>query len=708
MIRENKLISTALASVFVSVFCLAYDVDAKTVEVSTSDDIYDVTENMTEDTTIKLADHFVDDEFEISNDSEFNIIVDGNHIPLSKEYYVSTGDIGTVTLKNMLFDGSYKEDDYELILFAELRRDTGHIMIEDSKFINITNDYYPPLAVSGDESMLTIKNTLFDHNESPMGGGLITEEESPNMLFENSTFSNNTATEPYSGGAMTFEIEEGHANITINNSRFINNKSIKEENYYDELSSGGIYLSRGGGYGDFNIVDSYFEGNVNEQSTDDEELAVGGAVLVTEIRARDRISIKGTTFNGNKASGGGGALAFSTSRNIDNNLAIENSTFYNNSVEGLGDEKANGGAILITNLEELQRDITRASSKIFQTTNNTYYKNQIKSATDEAKYGGAIASLLTNGENIYTNDINIGNTIENAGIINQLSRYKEIYDVMDNVINNNTIGFDNGAVMTNTAQEVFGKYPVSLNANHSVVMAGTKDDQQIVPTLPIAPKLETDQGQFIVGLANEHGKAVLTEDQRGFSRLGKQDNGAIEIASVVYHANTGRFTLPEMTVFNGSSYYEGTHPQQYADIGYPNQSMKMIDAVKKLKASKTNYTFIGWSTSKTAKLPETKYAVGQKIAVVDQVKLYAVWKENKSHVIYQGNGNTSGIAPSQRAVAINKEITIKKPTTLKKKGYLFSGWSTKATVRKADSKYAPGKKVRINKKLQLFAVWKRL
>ncbi|GEK34364.1 InlB B-repeat-containing protein [Kurthia sibirica] len=74
---------------------------------------------------------------------------------------------------------------------------------------------------------------------------------------------------------------------------------------------------------------------------------------------------------------------------------------------------------------------------------------------------------------------------------------------------------------------------------------------------------------------------------------------------------------------------------------------------------------------------------------------------------YYGNGNTTGIEPMQKAVNQNTSITVKKQGTLKKKGYKFAGWASKATARKADNKLAPGKKIVATKKIQLYAVWKR-
>ncbi len=90
--------------------------------------------------------------------------------------------------------------------------------------------------------------------------------------------------------------------------------------------------------------------------------------------------------------------------------------------------------------------------------------------------------------------------------------------------------------------------------------------------------------------------------------------------------------------------------------------------------SKTGYTFAGWNTAVDGS--GTTYAAGlTTYNVTADVTLYAQWTYNVS---YNGNGNTSGTAPTDatnytQAASVN---TASNSGTLAKTGYTFAGWNT--------------------------------
>lgn len=93
--------------------------------------------------------------------------------------------------------------------------------------------------------------------------------------------------------------------------------------------------------------------------------------------------------------------------------------------------------------------------------------------------------------------------------------------------------------------------------------------------------------------------------------------------------------------------------------------------------------------------------------VDDQTVLYAVWKKKTYSLNYFNNGKTTGTIPTQKNVVPNGSVTIKSQGKLKRKGYKFSGWSTKPSAKKGEAAYAPGKKLKLVKNTKLYAIWKR-
>ncbi|MDO5435303.1 MAG: InlB B-repeat-containing protein [Clostridia bacterium] len=124
--------------------------------------------------------------------------------------------------------------------------------------------------------------------------------------------------------------------------------------------------------------------------------------------------------------------------------------------------------------------------------------------------------------------------------------------------------------------------------------------------------------------------------------------------------------------------------------------------------TKTGYSFLGWSTNKTAASAE--YPDGEKVInLTDEkdgtVTLYAVWGLNDYTVAFDANGGSGSMADESFAYGEEKALTANAFT---KTGYTFLGWSTDKTATAAE--YADGEKVsnltdEKDGTVTLYAVW---
>lgn len=117
------------------------------------------------------------------------------------------------------------------------------------------------------------------------------------------------------------------------------------------------------------------------------------------------------------------------------------------------------------------------------------------------------------------------------------------------------------------------------------------------------------------------------------------------------------------------------------------------------KPTRTGYSFLGWSTSKTA--TSATYAAGGSYTANAAATLYAVWKANTYKISYNANGGSGAPAAQTKAHGSTLVLSSKKPT---RANYTFLGWSTSATATTAT--YAAGASYTANAAATLYAVWK--
>lgn len=667
------------------------DVSAATEIVHDAAELQDKFANSTEDSVLKLASDFTaTGRVDLTKNSTFMIEIDGADVTVKNRFRIASNDGGTVTFSKMNFDGETTTS-----VGIDITNSVGDVAIKDSIFQNSRD---AGVIISGTGGAVTVDNTLFKKNMGAGGGG-ITLSGGRNLTVKSSSFVENiNQSAGYYGGAISGKQYSGH--FIIENSRFIENKAI---GLGTVLAGGGaIYMYQNTETSVFEMNQSYFEGNETELNTLANENLDGGAVVVFDYPPGAVVKINQSTFYNNSAGDDGGALLLQA-KGINNTTYITNSTFYKNTAKGQGSNVgASGGAIQL-----FGNRVGFSGGIEVHSTNNTFYMNgSLARVENQEQQGGAIAASSFTKKSFFESDLLLGNFVEKNGEVLDESMKKNM-SVNGTSVATNSLGFDNGKAIVEIPEEAYGKLPVVFGANQSVIKAGYADDEAVVPTLPILPKFINSEAVVTAGIANEAGAGEETVDQRGYERLGKKDIGAVEIASTLYDANGGKFNVEALEEYDGTKYYEGTTPTQYATVGTPGYTSTIIDGAEALGASYEKRIFLGWSTNKSAKLPDRKYDAKTKHKVDDQLVLYAVWKEQKVVFRYAGNGNTTGVAPTQKSVSEGAEVTIKKQGTLKKSGYEFAGWSTKATAAKADSKLAPTKKVKVVKKTTLYAVWKR-
>ena len=117
---------------------------------------------------------------------------------------------------------------------------------------------------------------------------------------------------------------------------------------------------------------------------------------------------------------------------------------------------------------------------------------------------------------------------------------------------------------------------------------------------------------------------------------------------------------------------------------------------------RSNYEFLGWSTSSTATSPT--YYSGGSFSRNANTTLYAVWEYSPETYTVRYNANGGSGAPSAQTKTDGVSLTLSsaKPT---RSGYNFLGWSTSSTATSAT--YDPGDSYTTNASVTLYAVWEK-
>ncbi len=134
--------------------------------------------------------------------------------------------------------------------------------------------------------------------------------------------------------------------------------------------------------------------------------------------------------------------------------------------------------------------------------------------------------------------------------------------------------------------------------------------------------------------------------------------------------------------YDGNGSTSGVAPAESATYDY-NETVTVLANSGATPYEKTGNTFTGWNTKADGTGDAYKGTGTETFQMPDEnVTLYAQWEINQYEVNYDGNGNTSGEAPSGPATYDYDEvITVldnNNTTPYEKTGHTFTGWNTKA------------------------------
>ena len=224
----------------------------------------------------------------------------------------------TLTVQNSRFFNNFAANEGGAI---HTRGDNTTIRVSHSTFISNSAHENDGGAMDSEglTVTVTILNSTFRDNFTERDGGAVqVEDDFANVMIRNSIFRNNTAGDE--GGA--FQADEDDNTITIINTQFISNTA---------LDDGGAVLFDN----DSTVMIKNTEFINNHADGGD-----GGAIHTDDTSQFYTVTIASSTFAGNTATTGGGAINFEgqTLANIEDTTFISNST-------GISTTTLGGGAL---------------------------------------------------------------------------------------------------------------------------------------------------------------------------------------------------------------------------------------------------------------------------------------------------------------------------------------------------------------------------
>lgn len=260
-----------------------------------------------------------------------------------------------------------------------------------------------------------------------------------------------------------------------------------------------------------------------------------------------------------------------------------------------------------------------------------------------------------------------------------------------------------------------------ISSDQSQVWKITKnsDGSNTIMSMENGKVLDVDDARYVSGRNVLSYTSQNSDNQKWIFRKDKNDlNGRYFISPLksnsavldVYNGNKSNGTNVQIWTYNQGSAqkieFELPYTISYnAAGGSEAPSSQKKDYGKTLtlstkKPTRSGYTFLGWSTSKTATSPT--YSAGGSYSANADVTLYAVWEANNTYTLtYNANGGSG--APSNQTKTYGQTLTISttKPT---RSGYTFKSWNTKADG--SGTTYSSGASYTANANVTLYAQWK--
>lgn len=436
----------------------------------------------------------------------------------------------TLTVKNLTLANGYTNDRGGAISTTH----QGNLIIENVTFSGNVADNGGGAIFSAFEGTLTVTGSRFYSNKAiagndERGAGAIAFWGPRNLTVRNSEFVNNQG---INGGALN----SLNGKLTVENSKFINNTTTAAK--YDSGQSnpslrgygGAIYTDRASSTsessGFIRITGSVFEGNKGRGE--------GGAAYLFTGK-QDSVTILASQFKGNSIqalsggnNGNGGALTVMSNEN-NRGLTISGTTFANNTATGQG-----GGLWMM-----------KAPATI---TNSTFSGNAV-TGTSSSNVGGGMAlygsATLVNTTIAYNSAGWVAGGVAVSGDAAVTAKNTIFYN---NTANN---GGNDWKIQqqTNRALNDGGgnvQFPGYLSNQFNRF-----NDNLAVQNIRIADArlgpLQNNGGGFLLTHALLSGSAAINAgvlngapatDQRGLQRDGKVDVGAFEFGAIASGAGT--------------------------------------------------------------------------------------------------------------------------------------------------------------------------
>ncbi len=120
--------------------------------------------------------------------------------------------------------------------------------------------------------------------------------------------------------------------------------------------------------------------------------------------------------------------------------------------------------------------------------------------------------------------------------------------------------------------------------------------------------------------------------------------------------------------------------------------------LRSMKPTRSGYAFVGWSEDRNSTIAQ--YKAGGKYSANRSALLYAVWFRVEYKITYHANGGSISVHSQTKKWDNDLQLSKSIPH---RNGYTFLGWTL--TENAADVRYYPGDMYKMNKSIDLYALW---
>ena len=615
------------------------------IAASSVDDLIDAVANAGESRTITLSAAFAADmasknaTIALNNANGHDIVIDGGGQTLTsaganKFFTASNPNGGSITLQNMSLSGAGANvvangsaagkvviDNVSITGHASdqaLGVGSGTLEVTNSA---ITNGVCAIAGTSNDAKTLIVTNTLLEGNKSGRGAAVFPTANTT-VTLTNCTINNNVGTSQggYAGGAISVD-QMSDVTLTVDKCYFEGNQAPMAGTFGGCGGAIAIYHSD---KAKLIVTDSYFKGNM---ATANQTVRNDGGAIAIFMNGGERsaeATIENCVFEDNVANDDGGALLIegvsSGSASINVNATVRNTTFVGNEGKQLSTGVA-GGAVQIYSKARVAFE------------NCTFYDNVAGTGA-----GGAIglSGSLAGGFLPVRPAVTVENCVfaENTGAkgtnVNNVAGWGGSGS-SGYTNKGGNIGYDAGTALPAgfSAQTAFGTAAPTLQVNGCSTQVGVASGGLYLPSLYIAPAVDSTTGLYADGAATAN---ATEKDTRYVARhTVKPDSGAVDIGWIKLHPNGGTW---DGAVIGD---YDTTRMLSVTDDAGDTYTYAACDTGNNIalpggtlfSAVPTDATLLGWGESATTQPGDADFhAIGESVLGCEGDVCgvyYAVW-----------------------------------------------------------------------------------